>query len=207
MAIAAMVGAVAGASAQATIEVDQETPESNAHCPGVVVVGHGATGGCQVTAHTLSNLVAERHDTTPVAAETVILSCANEFEAAIGENGSGYLFHQQLTPVGPPCNLVPCDEASGESHAWPFSISEPGATSAEHEMLNFTFCTRLFTAAPGSPGTSCNMNVGLEQIGDHQYVLVANESPCVNLGGIIEFSGSWIIEEPIEIEHDNDPRL
>jgi hypothetical protein len=208
LSLAAMVAAMAlaGSASAQSVEVYDEEPTQNHHCGTVTLVLHAVSGGCLVDAHTTSNAVLEQHITTPVVTEAVVSSCSNEFDARIGENGSGYIYNQVLLPVGPNCNIQPCDEASGVKRPWAFTISEAGPSSAEHETLNVTFCTRLFDQPAGTPGTTCNVNVGLEETapGSHQYELSANESPCLNLGGIVELSGSWRIEQPVEIFHHDD---
>jgi hypothetical protein len=199
-AVAALALSAAGASAQ-SVEVYGEEPTENHHCGTVSIVGHAPSGGCAVTAHTTTNAVLIAHG---AMWEMVASSCSNEFDVSIGESGSGYMFNQVLTPTGAPCSIRPCDEASGERSAWPLVAFEPGASSDEYEVFNVTFCVLPLSAAPGSPGIVCNANLELEESDDHAYELTANASPCFNTGGSIELTGSWSVEEPIEIVHHDD---
>lgn len=198
--IAAMTIAAPSAAAEET-GVEIRTEPGQEQCPPVVMDAHEPSGGCEISAQTLSSAVLYSHAAEPDE-ETPVSFCSNQFDANVGVDGDGYIHDQQLS--GANCGVVPCDEATGEALPWEFEVGE-SPIGSNTETLQTTFCIRSASAEPGDSGTSCEIGVALADAGDHEYQLSADEAPCLNLGGAVEVSGTWEIEGTgLELEHLDD---
>ena len=198
-AIAAMAFVPSVASAQ-TVELERE---QGGHCPAVVtLVNHlPSDEGCSIHAITEPGTTADLFQHTGVA-EAPFSTCENEFEAAFDENGHGYIYDQVLSEVGA-CGREPCDEAETgatphRNHAWEAQINEAGPPDAGEETIRVTFCLYPHnpTGGEGTTGTPCTVDLHVNQI-EHDYEVESgdvdnHESPCINLGGIIELEGHWV---------------
>jgi hypothetical protein len=192
MAIAAMALTAPSAFAQ-NVEVEDEA--TDLHCPQVTLSanGHDVTGGCEIHAISEDNAVLRQHTVT---GEVAISSCQNEFVGHVNENGLGYIASQELSPVGPPCGLTPCDEVGSappnahEDLPWPLGLFELGGGV---EVLTTTFCVRNVSLPEGSQGTPCSVVVNTTTVG-HAYEFSANEAACTEFGGALTLTGHWVTE-------------
>ena len=184
MAMAAMALTATSASA---VEVSLEP--AGVHCTNTVLMSnHSVEGGCKV------RFVSEEETTIQVqiAAGTwvTITTCEDQFEAAIGENGEGYLYNAITSghAAGDPCTRTQCDE--GEAGA------TPHAKMPWHLRLNSTtsmevrFCLRSSTSVEGTAGTTCHINYAVSTSPTHRYELSAKPSVCENNTNI-RFIGHW----------------
>ena len=197
-AIVAMAFAPSVASAQ-TVELEKET---GGHCPdSVEVVNHVPDDlDCSIHATTEPGTTADLFQHTGTS-EVPFSQCENEFEAAFDEDGFGYIYDQVLTPEGGTCGREPCDESetSATPHRnfeWPAQIRE---VAAGEELIEVTFCLTAHnpTTGEGTAGTPCTVHLHVNRVG-HEYEVESgdgvdnHESPCENLGGIIELEGHWV---------------
>jgi hypothetical protein len=118
-----------------------------------------------------------------------ISTCAEHFEAAIGEDGTGYLYNATTTSMsGPPCTRTQCDEANMNKTPWPLNLSILGLS------MEVDYCLRAITSGEGSAGTPCHVNLILwsnNATGAHAFS--ANSAPCENLGGGVQLTGHWAV--------------
>ena len=153
MTMAAMALTATSASA---VEVSLE-PSSN-HCSTVTLMSnHSVEGGCRVRAISEKETLIQVQLTPGVW--FAISACEDQFEAAIGENGEGYLYNAITTghESGTQCTLSQCDEGVNENN--------PHAKKPWHLRLNSTtsmevrFCLRTKTLAEGTTGPICHTNI------------------------------------------------
>lgn len=222
--VAALAFSASAVSAQEPVEVSNETTEE--HCSDVTMEHHEPDDAtCTVRAVSERPSILWLHNGT---IEFPFSACDNVFEAAINEDGEGFIYNQELTPEGGICGREPCDEAeSGEAAhknlAWPAEITEV----AEDELnLHVVFCLYPHSDDPGDEGntalfTNCEVNLSLEdehppnhewEVGTPPIDQNGNGgAPCVNLGGAVELDGHWLLEpnqahpDSIEIDHLPDP--
>ena len=174
MAMAAMALTATSASA---VEVSSEP--GGVHCTATVLMSnHSVEGGCKIRA------VSEEE--TKVQAQIApgvwftVSSCEDQFEAAMGESGEGYLYNATTSghAAGDPCTRTQCDE--GEAGA------TPHAKMPWHLRLNSTtsmevrFCLRTNNTAEGTAGTTCHTNVAVSISPTHRYEFSAKPSVCEN---------------------------
>ncbi len=172
-----------GASSASAVEVENAAGD---HCGAVTLNVHAVSGGCLVEA------LSERETQTQAFVSGVgfvtVSTCVDHFEAAIGEDGTGYLYNATITAMeGPPCTRRQCDEADMSKKPWPLNLN--GTTSMELD-----YCLRQSTDPEGSVGTSCHMVLAVtpnNATGAHE--LTANPAPCENLGGGVRIIGHWNI--------------
>lgn len=173
-----------GASSASAVEVQS----GGEHCdPVTVMPGHVVEGGCRVEA------VSERETQVQAFVSGVgfvtISTCEDHFEAAIGEDGTGYLYEATTTEhAGPPCTRAQCDEADHAEIPWPIALY----ATTEMEV---TFCLRTKSAEEGAPGTFCHTNIAVtpnNATGAHEFSAdgVLHGS-CENLGGGVRVIGHW----------------
>ncbi len=207
MAMAAMAFMASTASAQESVEVRLEPAAGNdTHCQAAGTFHHlPSTGNCRVRAVSESNLLFFEH--TGVT-ETLFTSCATVFEAVFNEDGVGAIYNQVITPEGAACGTEPCEEGEGQSNGhrnlvWPAELSEP-VGGVNQERLEVDFCLYDHDAvgsSEGTAGTICNVTLIVTRV-VHAYEISSaahdglgnGATPCVNLGGAIEFEGHWITQ-------------
>jgi hypothetical protein len=193
--LAAMTMAAMALTAGSASAVEVSNEANGVHCTAVTIDEHHAvSGGCRVEA------TSEVGQPTQVQAFNgmtfvTISTCADHFEAAIGEDGTGYLYQAVTSQSGTaPCTRTQCDEshlAEHHPHAlipWPLTVE---STSS----MEITFCLRDVNAEEGTAGTTCHTNVDITDDGDHQYEFRATGAPgsgsCENLGGGARVIGHW----------------
>ncbi len=181
--LAAVLAAMAfGASSASAVEVENAAA---VHCGTVVLNGHGVSGGCPVEA------VSERETQVQAFVSGVgfvtISTCADHLEAAIGEDGTGYMFMTTTGMAGPPCTRRQCDEANMTIKPWRIRLT---STSS----LEIDICLRQYTDMEGSLGTRCHAVFAVTPnnlTGAHE--ISANPAPCDNLGGGVRVIAHWNI--------------
>jgi hypothetical protein len=116
-----------------------------------------------------------------------ITTCNDHLEAAIGEDGTGYMFATTSGMAGPPCTRTQCDEANMVKKPWPLNLNSTSSVEVD-------ICLRNVTDMEGSLGTMCHAVYSLtvnNTTGGHE--MYANPAPCENLGGAVRLIGHWNI--------------
>jgi hypothetical protein len=220
--VAALAFSASAASAQEPVEVSNETTEE--HCSDFTMVDHEPVNAtCTVRA------VSERHSDLWLhegMIEHIISECDNVFEAAINEDGQGFIYNQVLTPEGAECAREPCDEAATgatphKNLAWPAEITEVDDGELN---LRVQFCLYAHSEEDedeGTQGIPCLVDLSLEDENPgpppgHAWEVGTppidpehgdGGAPCINLGGAVELDGHWLLEtnqahpDSIEIDH------
>ncbi len=182
VATALAVVAIGSPSASAQGEVSAETTSD--HCSAVTLsAGHTVAGGCRIRVVSESELILQAF--VGGFGWLTISTCEAQVEAALGEDGAGYVYDAVLTPhQGPPCTRRPCDETTGAQLPWPLLVTAGS--------LEITYCLRTVFDPPGAAGTWCHMEVPLATDG-HQVELTttgaSGSGACENLGGSVRIIG------------------
>ena len=186
LAVVAVAAAALGASSASAVEVSEEA--TGDHCTATVLMSnHSVEGGCKFRA------VSEEETKIQVQIAAgvwfTVSSCEDQFEAAMGESGEGYLYVTTSGhAAGDPCTRAQCDE--GEAGA------TPHAKMPWHLRLNNTtsmevrFCLRTNNTAEGTAGISCHTNYAVSISPTHRYELTAKPSVCENNTNI-RFVAHW----------------
>lgn len=159
----AAVMALAAPAASAQVEITRES--TGAHCAAVTLTGHTVGGGCLLRA------VSENENIALELNGSTVSLCRNTFESRVDENGSGYLYAQQLT--GFFCFVDPCEEAGGAVSPWPVQTDEP-APGTEHLIADF--------CVDGPTGVQqCTLETSQTVVGhaSAEFAAVAS-NPCLN---------------------------
>lgn len=165
-AVVALVAVAFGASpASAQVEVSDEA--TGAHCGAVTLdEDHNVSGGCRIRAVTEIETLVRAF--VPTFGFITVSTCEELFEAAIGEDGTGYLYsaiHAQHE--GSSCTSVQCDEADHALRPWPFTVESTG-------RMRLYYCVRNYTnTSEGDAGMVCYTTMDLVDDGNHQYELRA----------------------------------
>jgi hypothetical protein len=175
-----------GASSASAVEVADLDTE--VHCTEAILTGHAVDGGCLVEA------VGERETLVQGFVMGVgfvtVSACEDHFEAAISEDGHGYLYNATTTGhTGPPlCTRTQCDEEDMTKIPWEVQLT---AT----DNMEITFCLRTIEAGEGAAGTPCHTDIGVETnnaTGGHEFWADGvNKGSCENLGGGVRVIGHW----------------
>jgi hypothetical protein len=188
--VAASAAALAFGASSAAGQVEVTDEATGGHCTAVTLdANHNVSGGCRIEA------ISEPAQPTQVQAFNgmtfvTVFTCGEHFEAAIGEDGTGYIYHAVHTSHGgDPCMRTQCDEADHALIPWPLALE-----SASN--MEFTFCLRNVTSGEGDPGTPCHTNIDITDDGVHNYEFHANgttSGSCENLGGGVRIIAHWNI--------------
>lgn len=181
LAVAALVAAPAAAQEE-PLEVINEASEQ--HCAGF---------NCEV--HFVGNSVIVLHE---LGVETIISECNDELLAIFDDDGSGWVdsYENDADPEGA-CTRVNCNgtgEPSGESD-WPItSAGEYMGTQTEGHLT-----LRICLDSVGDldkKGTHCDMELDIENHGNHKYALEADNEICPIFSTIVwaEIDGDWEAE-------------
>jgi hypothetical protein len=192
LAAVAALAMTAGAAAAQSVEVGVE---GGPHCGTVALgAGHAVSGGCEV--HAISDPAQPSqtfaHDGTQ---EAVTSSCSNEFNANIGEDGTGYIDADDLTIATNPvagCVITACDEAAPSHEELEWRIHSTTEPSAGIEQMRVTFCIRPFNTVEGTGNTPCTVTVDIVQAA-HEQEFTADSEPCEE-NPVRELSGHWFSE-------------
>ncbi len=183
LAVAVLTAMAFGVSSASAVEVSDAVGN---HCDPVMLTIHTVDGGCRVEA------VSERETQVQAFVSGVgfvtISTCSNHFEAAIGEDGTGWLYNATLTPMeGPPCTRAQCDEANMTKLPWPFNLNSTAS-------MEIDFCLRNITG-PEGVGTTCHVVIAVtpnNTTGAHEFSANGTTSgSCENLGGGVRIIGHW----------------
>jgi hypothetical protein len=164
------------------------------HCEDVTATSHGASGGCQIAAHSAGPILLTAHlsPTFEIAGSL----CNSEFEAHLNESGGGYITNQVLSGDG--CSTPRCVEAGGNGgpRLWPVQLRED---SFAGEKLDLTFCVVSSTFG------IINCQIDVDVFGfPGSYSFEAVDKRCKNITGYpnFEVDGHWTIEDQdITIHH------
>jgi hypothetical protein len=174
-----------GASSASAVEVS----DAAGHCTEATLEVHEVDGGCRIEA------VSERETEVQAFVSGVgfvtISSCEDHFEAAISEDGHGYLYNATTT-AHPPilCTRTQCDEVDGTKIPWEVQL-----TSTTN--MEITFCLRTISGGPGAAGTPCHTDIRVtpnNATGAHEFFADGvTWGSCENLGGGVRVHGHWNI--------------
>jgi hypothetical protein len=120
-----------GASSASAVEVSDASTGN--HCTAATLTSdHVVEGGCRFEA------VSERETVFQTFVSGVgfvtFMTCEDHFEAAIGEDGTGYLYNATISAhAGNPCTRTQCDEATGTKIPWPIALTS--TTNMEIHVL------------------------------------------------------------------------
>ncbi len=169
-AVVALAAVAFGAStASAQVEVSDEA--TGEHCSAVTVdENHNVSGGCRVEAVTERETVV--YAWVPPLGLVTVSTCDEHFEAAIGEDGTGYLYSATHTQhQGTYCRSVQCDEADHANRPWPLTIESTG-------RMKFYYCVRdVIGTSEGDAGMVCYSTMDLVDNFIHHQELVATGTP------------------------------
>jgi hypothetical protein len=168
------------------VEVSQETSEGNVHC----------NPWCFIHANGASSLTAHIGPT-----EIVASACTDEFEGEVDENGEGHIdVYENNAATSGNCTRINCNGIGEDENEpiWPAHFEEEGG----EETINVRFCLDA-EADPDAEGAHCDVEIHVEDVGDHTWTFQAVDEPCPpDENGInAEVDGFWNLEH--ETIHDN----
>jgi hypothetical protein len=121
----------------------------------------------------------------------IVAACNDEFVAQLGENGAGNITgYTNNAGLGGPCTRIKCND-TGEN--WPITnTGEYTGTQADEGHFTVRICLDTFDN-PGGAGTHCNLELQIQNHGNHKYGFRANNVVCTIIPGVAEvrFNGLW----------------
>jgi len=176
-------------SANGQVQVTDEA--SGTGCPSVTLGQHHLVqNGCPI--HVVGTQETQVVIGTPNG-PVVVDTCEEEFEGLLDGVAEGYfnVVERRDHTIGSPCTREACDEAapSHTTRPWRFHFFEAGPGS---EAVNIAFCLYHETAAEGTAGTTCIVNIPFTHTSHSFIINAAGGVGCTNLpAGAVTIYGRW----------------